>query len=78
MEPFRQILLANMERERLNPERLVGKYIPNVTGSPFQLTKEYFKLVHQVTKSERVGEVLGSWEEEWLPKIERERAVVVS
>lgn len=78
MEPFRQILLANMERERLDPERLVGKYIPNVTGSPFQVTKEYFELVHQVTKSERVGKVLNSWEGEWFPRIERERAVAVS
>ncbi|KAK2767667.1 beta subunit of fatty acid synthetase [Arachnomyces sp. PD_36] len=78
MEPFRQILLANMERERLDPERLVGKYIPNVTGSPFQITKEYFELVHQVTKSERVGDVLKSWEEEWQPRIEQERTVVVS
>ena len=78
MEPFRQILLANMERERLDPERLVGKYIPNVTGSPFQINKEYFELVHQVTKSERVNEVLNKWEEDWLPRIERERAVVVS
>lgn len=75
MEPFRQILLANMERERLDPERLVGKYIPNVTGSPFQINKEYFELVHQVTKSERVNEVLNKWEEDWLPRIERERAV---
>lgn len=75
MEPFRQILLANMERERLDPERLVGKYIPNVTGSPFQINKEYFELVHQVTKSERVNEVLNKWEADWLPRIERERAV---
>ena len=78
MGPFRQILLANVERERLDPERLVGKYIPNVTGSPFQITKEYFELVHHVTKSERIGKVLDSWDGEWLPRIERERAVVVS
>jgi len=40
----------------------VGKYIPNVTARPFELTKEYFEDVYRLTNSPRIGAILANWE----------------
>lgn len=73
MEPFRRVLLENLERGRVEPGRLVGKYVPNVTGRPFAISKGYFEEVFAVTGSERVGEVLRGWEGDWMVRVGRER-----
>jgi fatty acid synthase subunit beta len=72
MEPFRQVLLENLDKGRVDPDRLVGKYIPNVTGTPFEITKEYFEEVLKATNSERVKAVLDQWETRWMPKVREE------
>jgi fatty acid synthase subunit beta len=41
---------------------LIGKYIPNVTARPFELTKEYFEDVYRLTNSPRIGHILANWE----------------
>ena len=41
---------------------MVGKYIPNVTARPFELTKEYFEDVYRLTNSPRIGNILANWE----------------
>ena len=61
---FRSFLLKNIHPNGFDPEKLVGKYVPNVTAKPFQLTKDYFEFAHKVTKSPRLGKVLQSWETE--------------
>lgn len=76
MEAFRRVLQDSLNAERLRPERLVGKYIPNVTGTPFAISKEYFQDVLNVTKSERVKEVLQNWDD-WMGRAERERVIIV-
>ncbi|KAI7147752.1 hypothetical protein KC316_g15124, partial [Hortaea werneckii] len=42
--------------------KLIGKYIPNVTARPFELTKEYFEDVYRLTNSPRIGNILANWE----------------
>ncbi|KAK6086189.1 fatty acid synthase [Seiridium cupressi] len=75
MEAFRRVLQDSLNAERLRPERLVGKYIPNVTGTPFAIGKEYFEDVLNITKSERVKEVLENWED-WMARAQRQRVTV--
>jgi fatty acid synthase subunit beta len=66
MEAFRRVLLANLEKGRIQPEKLVGKYIPNVTGRPFGISKADCEEVWDITKSERLRGVLDTWEESGL------------
>ena len=40
----------------------MGKYIPNVTAKPFEISKEYFEEVYKLTNSPRVGSVLANWD----------------
>jgi fatty acid synthase subunit beta, fungi type len=75
MEAFRRVLLDSLDAARLRPERLVGKYVPNVTGTPFAIDRPYFESVLQITKSERVRAVLENWDD-WMARAQRQRAVV--
>lgn len=62
VKPFRSFLLKKINRTTIDPSKLVGKYIPNVTAKPFQLTKEYFEDVYRLTNSPRIGNVLANWD----------------
>ncbi|KAF2998032.1 beta subunit of fatty acid synthetase [Neopestalotiopsis sp. 37M] len=75
MEAFRRVLLDSLDAARLRPERLVGKYVPNVTGTPFAIDRPYFESVLEITKSERVRAVLENWDD-WMARAQRQRAVV--
>ena len=75
MEAFRRVLLGNLETGRIRPERLVGKYIPNVMGRPFEIGREYVEDVLRVTESERVRAVVEDWEG-WMGRVEGERMAV--
>lgn len=59
---FREVLLQNIKQEDIDPTKLIGKYVPNVTARPFEISKESFEHVYQVTKSERLKDVLDNWE----------------
>ena len=62
VKPFRSFLLKKINKTTIDPSKLVGKYIPNVTAKPFSLTKEYFEEVYRLTNSPRIGNVLANWE----------------
>ena len=55
--------MKKINKTSIDPGKLVGKYIPNVTAKPFQLSKEYFEEVYRLTNSPRIGNVLAKWEE---------------
>jgi fatty acid synthase subunit beta len=61
---FREVLEQNIVASKLDPEKLVGRYVPNVTARPFELSKEAFEYAFEVTGSERLKEVLEKWETE--------------
>ncbi|MCO5566160.1 hypothetical protein L7F22_019836 [Adiantum nelumboides] len=50
----------------IKPKTLVGKYIPNLTAKPFQLTKEYTELTYEATRfgSTRLAKILRNWEKD--------------
>ncbi|KAI9836056.1 MAG: hypothetical protein M1819_001667 [Sarea resinae] len=62
VKPFRSFLLRKINKTTIDPSKLVGKYIPNVTAKPFELTKEYFEDVYRLTNSPKIGAVLANWE----------------
>lgn len=68
IQPFRSFLLTHVQKSSVDPDKLVGKYIPNVTAKPFELTREYFEYVFQLTQSPRIGKILDEREKYWGPK----------
>lgn len=62
VKPFRSFLQKKILKSSIDPSKLVGKYIPNVTAKPFQLTKEYFEDVYKLTNSPKIGQVLANWD----------------
>lgn len=62
VKPFRSFLLKKINKTTIDPSKLIGKYIPNVTAKPFALTKEYFEDVYRLTNSPRIANVLANWE----------------
>lgn len=62
VKPFRSFLLKKINKTTIDPSKLIGKYIPNVTARPFQTTKEYFEDVYRLTNSPRIAHVLANWE----------------
>lgn len=59
--PFRTYLSKKISPADLNPELLVGRYIPNLTALPFRIDKEYAELVFGQTDSPRLDKVLKGW-----------------
>ncbi|KAJ3130628.1 3-oxoacyl-[acyl-carrier-protein] synthase, partial [Physocladia obscura] len=59
--PFREILKKSFDPTKLNVSLLIGKYIPNLTARPFELSKEYFEGVYNQTKSAPIKAALDSW-----------------
>lgn len=62
VKPFRSFLLKKIHKTSIDPQKLIGKYIPNVTARPFALTKEYFEDVYRLTSSPKIGAILANWE----------------
>ncbi|TQS32710.1 hypothetical protein Golomagni_06967, partial [Golovinomyces magnicellulatus] len=62
VKPFRSFLLKKINKTTIDPSKLVGKYIPNVTAKPFALTKEYFEDVYKLTNSPKIGAILANWD----------------
>lgn len=50
VKPFRSFLLKKIHKTSIDPSKLIGKYIPNVTAKPFELTREYFEDVYKLSK----------------------------
>lgn len=62
VKPFRSFLLKKINKTSIDPSKLIGKYIPNVTAKPFDISKEYFEEVYKLTNSPRIAKVLEDWE----------------
>lgn len=62
VKPFRSFLLKKINKTSIDPSKLVGKYIPNVTAKPFEISKAYFEEVYKLTNSPRIGNVLANWD----------------
>lgn len=62
VKPFRSFLLKKINKTSIDPAKLIGKYIPNVTAQPFEISKEYFEEVYRLTNSPRLAKILEDWD----------------
>ena len=62
VKPFQRFLCKKIPKSSVKPHDLIGKYIPNLTAKPFEITKEYFTDVYNLTKSEKIKAILDNWE----------------
>ena len=71
---FRNYLIKKIDPLQLNPDRLVGKYIPNLIAESFEVTKAYVQKIFDQTASPRMEAVLKNWEKEgWESPAMRQR-----
>ncbi|OLL25295.1 Fatty acid synthase subunit beta [Neolecta irregularis DAH-3] len=62
VRPFRSYLSKKIIKSQVNPGLLLGRYIPNVTAQPFQITREYIENVYNLTGSPKLANILKDWE----------------
>ncbi|KAJ2696776.1 fatty acid synthase alpha subunit Lsd1 [Coemansia sp. IMI 203386] len=58
---FRDILKQRICSEFVDYKQLIGQYIPNLTATPFEISKGYFEHVYQITGSSVIGDILDNW-----------------
>ncbi|RAL06934.1 putative fatty acid synthase beta subunit [Aspergillus homomorphus CBS 101889] len=63
VDTFRRSLCKAIPEHMVRPEKLIGKYIPNLTAQPFELSKSYFEQVLAISESPRVREILENWDQ---------------
>ncbi|KAJ2537751.1 fatty acid synthase alpha subunit Lsd1, partial [Coemansia sp. RSA 1853] len=57
---FRDVLQAKIGL--VEPDALEQRYIPNLTGMPFEVSQEYFNLMYDATKSSAIKDALNNWD----------------
>ncbi|KAJ3255887.1 3-oxoacyl-[acyl-carrier-protein] synthase [Boothiomyces macroporosus] len=71
--PFRTFISKKIDRNQINVDLLINKYIPNLTAKPFSLEKSYVQLIHDCTKSPELSKILQNWtDERWSPASARQ------
>lgn len=64
--PFRAYLSKKINASQLNPDMLVGQYVPNLIAEPFQVTLEYAQKIYDQTSSPTLEKIINNWEsEQW-------------
>jgi fatty acid synthase subunit beta len=58
VDAFRKCLQRSILVEHIDPAKLVGRYVPNLTAKPFEVTHEYFKEVFRLTGSIPIRQAL--------------------
>ncbi|KZP00458.1 fatty acid synthase [Calocera viscosa TUFC12733] len=77
--PFRAYLSKKINATQLDPDMLIGKYIPNLIAQPFEVTREYAQKIYDQTLSPKLDKVLRHWDEEnWaLPEHRQKLAYTI-
>ncbi|KAI2890792.1 hypothetical protein CBS76997_5145 [Aspergillus niger] len=65
VDSFRYLLHKHISEAMVEPDRLIGRYIPNLIAKPFELSKEYIQGIMQLTKSPVLEGVLQKVSVEW-------------
>ncbi|KAJ2811356.1 fatty acid synthase alpha subunit Lsd1, partial [Coemansia furcata] len=61
VDEFRSLLHEMVRPKNIDYSALHLRYIPNLTAVPFEVSREYFDLVHSITKSLVAASVLDNW-----------------
>ncbi|EEB08935.2 fatty acid synthase beta subunit Fas1 [Schizosaccharomyces japonicus yFS275] len=59
---FREYLMKRITPHQVNISKLRHKFIPNLTARPFDVTKEYFQEVYELTGSQRIKKIIQNWD----------------
>lgn len=71
---FRNYLSKKINPADLNPDRLIGKYIPNLIAEPFEVSREYAQKIFDQTQSPRLEKIFKAWEQDdWDSTENRQR-----
>jgi hypothetical protein len=64
--PFRVSpdLSKKVNLSHFNADLLVGRYIPNLTAEPYEVSKSYAEKIYNQTSSPRLSKILKNWDEE--------------
>jgi len=77
--PFRAYLSKKINAAHLNPDTLIGKYVPNLVAKPFEVSKDYIQLIYDRTLSARLDKVLRKWDQEnWGAPEQRQKLAYVT
>ncbi|KAE9399788.1 fatty acid synthase [Gymnopus androsaceus JB14] len=76
--PFRTYLSKKIDPTHLNPDVLIGKYIPNLIAKPFDVSREYSQIIYDQTSSPRLDKVLRKWDEDkWGSAAKRQQLAYI-
>ncbi|EJD06870.1 fatty acid synthase [Fomitiporia mediterranea MF3/22] len=72
--PFRAYLSKKINVALINPDMLIGKYVPNLVAKPFEVSREYAQMIYDQTSSPRLDKILKNWERDnWADDEHRQR-----
>ena len=57
-------LSKKINPSHLNPDMLIGKYIPNLIAKPFDVSREYVQIIYDQTSSPKLDKVSKKREQE--------------
>jgi fatty acid synthase subunit alpha, fungi type len=73
-----QIYRKRSKATHLNPDMLIGKYVPNLVAKPFDVFHEYAQRMYNQTSSPRLDKVLRKWEEDrWADAAQRQKLACI-
>lgn len=61
VDTYRRFLRGKIRQEDMDVAALVGRWIPNITGRPFGISKQHFEDMYDVTGSEKLRQILDDW-----------------
>ncbi|KAJ2891242.1 fatty acid synthase alpha subunit Lsd1, partial [Coemansia aciculifera] len=64
VDEFRALLQELIQPKNIDYSALHLRYIPNLTAVPFEVSREYFGLVHSITQSPVAASVLDGWSDD--------------
>jgi fatty acid synthase subunit alpha, fungi type len=71
-------LSKKINPNHLNPDMLVGKYIPNLVAKPFDVSREYAQIIYDQTSSPKLDKVLKKWDQDkWASAENRQKLAYI-
>lgn len=64
-------LSKKINAAQLNPDMLVGQYVPNLIAEPFQVSLEYAQRIYDQTSSPTLEKIIAKWEEEQWASVDK-------
>jgi fatty acid synthase subunit beta, fungi type len=61
IDTYRQYLKNKIQKEDIAVDRLVGRFVPNLTGKPFSISRDYVEEVTRATGSKILHQLLEGW-----------------